>query len=121
MTDEVTLGARPLRFADVIAVSRGDVQVTLGAHALERLQRSGERVVTLSESGDPVYGVSTGFGALSTTRIERDRWGDLQESLVLSHASGMGAPVEREVVRAMMLLRAHTLAFGYSGVHPRVV
>jgi histidine ammonia-lyase len=121
MPDTITLGTRPLRFADVVAVARDDAPVAIGDDARERLELSWERVVALSKSGDPVYGVSTGFGALSTTRIERERWSDLQESLVLSHASGMGAPVEREVVRAMMLLRARTLAFGYSGVHPRVV
>ncbi len=68
-----------------------------------------------------MYGVSTGFGALSTTRIARDRWTTLQQSLVLSHAAGMGPPVEREVVRAMMLLRARTLSLGYSGVHRRTI
>ena len=65
--------------------------------------------------------MSTGFGALSTTRIPRDRWGELQESLVLSHAAGIGRPLEREVVRALMFLRARTLALGFSGVRPDVV
>ena len=85
------------------------------------IERSWRQIQSLSESGNPVYGVSTGFGALSTTRIARERWTTLQESLVLSHAAGMGQPVEREVVRAMMLLRARTLALGYSGVHQRTI
>jgi histidine ammonia-lyase len=121
MAAEVRLGLGTLEFTEVAAVARDGVPVVIGPDARERLERSWQRVVTLSESRDPVYGVSTGFGALSTTRIERGRWSELQESLVLSHAAGMGAAVEREVVRAMMLLRARTLAFGYSGVHPRVV
>jgi histidine ammonia-lyase len=68
-----------------------------------------------------VYGISTGFGALSLTRIAPDRRKALQQALVRSHAAGMGPPIEREVVRAMMLLRARTLAMGYSGVRPVVV
>ncbi len=73
------------------------------------------------DSEGPVYGVSTGFGALSTTRIAREPWGNCRSRSCLSHAAGMGPPVEREVVRAMMFLRARTLAFGFSGVRPEVV
>jgi histidine ammonia-lyase len=74
----------------------------------------------LSESAEPVYGVSTGFGSLATTQIPAERREELQRSLIRSHASGMGPPVEREVVRAMMLLRARSLAMGYSGARPEV-
>jgi histidine ammonia-lyase len=119
--DTVTLGSETLRIADVARVARDDVRTELSPDAHARIERSWERVQSLSESADPVYGVSTGFGALSTTRIERERWTALQQSLVVSHAAGMGPPVEREVVRAMMLLRARTLALGYSGVHTRTV
>jgi histidine ammonia-lyase len=62
-----------------------------------------------------VYGVTTGFGSLATTRIPTERTGELQLALLRSHAAGMGPAVEREVVRAMMLLRARSLAMGYSG------
>jgi histidine ammonia-lyase len=85
------------------------------------MELSLRHVERLSSSGSAVYGVSTGFGALSTTRIPRERWTELQTSLVRSHASGMGSPVEREVVRAMMLLRARSLALGHSGVRPELV
>jgi histidine ammonia-lyase len=114
--ETVILGNRTLRFSEVARVARADAPVTLGEEAHARVERSWRQVQELSESGDAVYGVSTGFGALSTTRIERARWSDLQHSLVRSHAAGMGPPVEREVVRAMMLLRARTLALGHSGV-----
>ena len=67
-------------------------------------------------SGDAVYGVTTGFGSLANTRIPAGRTAELQLALVRSHAAGMGEPVEREVVRAMMLLRARSLARGFSGV-----
>jgi histidine ammonia-lyase len=117
----VTLGGATLQLGEVARVAREDARVTLGPDAYAGIERSWQQVQSLSESGNPVYGISTGFGALSTTRIERDRWSALQHSLVVSHAAGMGPPVEREVVRAMMLLRARTLALGYSGVHPHTV
>jgi histidine ammonia-lyase len=107
--------------SDTVRVARHDASVEISAEARERLLASWRQVEARAESPDPVYGVSTGFGALSTTRIPRERWGELQESLVRSHAAGVGPPVEREVVRAMMFLRARTLALGFSGVRPELV
>ena len=117
----VLVGGSTLTLEDVALVAREDARVELSPDAVPRIERSWRQIQSLSESGNPVYGVSTGFGALSTTRIARDRWTTLQQSLVLSHAAGMGQPVEREVVRAMMLLRARTLSLGYSGVHQRTI
>jgi histidine ammonia-lyase len=77
-------------------------------------------VASLAESEEPAYGVSTGFGSLATVRIPAERREELQRALVRSHATGMGRPVEREVVRAMMLLRARSLAMGCSGARPAV-
>ena len=122
MADEtVLIGGETLTPQDVARVAREDAPVALDPRALERIERAFKQIQSLSESGNPVYGVSTGFGALSTTRIPREQWTALQHSLVRSHAAGMGAPVEREVVRAMMLLRARTLALGHSGVHRRTI
>ena len=81
---------------------------------------SAEIVATLAKSEEPVYGVSTGFGSLANTPIPADRREELQRALVRSHAAGMGAPVEREVVRAMVFLRARSLAMGFSGARPVV-
>ena len=78
-------------------------------------------IVALAGSGEPVYGVSTGFGSLADVYIDPTRRAQLQRSLVRSHTAGMGPPVEVEVVRAMMLLRARTLAMGWSGVRVEVV
>jgi len=74
----------------------------------------------LAAGRDAVYGLSTGFGALANVSIEPERRHDLQHALVRSHAAGMGDPVEPEVVRAMMFLRARTLALGFSGARPLV-
>ena len=72
----------------------------------------------LAASDEPAYGISTGFGSLAQTRIPAERRADLQRALVRSHAAGMGPPVEREVVRAMLFLRARSLAMGRSGARP---
>jgi histidine ammonia-lyase len=110
-----------LAAADVVDVARRDRPVVLGPAARAQIEASAAVVERLAASDEPVYGVSTGFGSLANTSIPADRRVDLQQAIVRSHAATMGAAVEREVVRAMMLLRARTLAMGYSGVRPEVV
>src|SRR3954471_13363564 len=105
---------------DVIAVARAGARVHLTDAARAEMDRSAQVVAQLVGGGEPVYGVSTGFGSLANVKIPDDRREELQRALVRSHAAGMGPPVEREVVRAMMLLRARTLALGYSGARPVV-
>src|SRR6476660_720042 len=78
-------------------------------------------IARLVESREPVYGVSTGFGSLADVAIPAARREELQRALVRSHAAGMGPPVEREVVRAMLLLRARSLAMAHSGARPVLV
>src|SRR5438105_1510752 len=82
------------------------------------MERSRERVERAAASREPVYGVSTGFGALAGTRVAPLRQPELQLALIRSHAAGVGPPVDSEVVRATILLRARTLAMGMSGVRP---
>ena len=106
--------------AAVVRVVRGGEEVRLGAAARSAMARSRAIVDRLAASEQPVYGVSTGFGAMATRYVEPDARRLLQASVVRSHAAGMGPPVEREVVRALMLLRARTLAMGHSGVRPLV-
>lgn len=92
----------------------------LTAEALDAVAATRTEIERLAAASEPVYGVSTGFGALATRHIPVDRRTDLQRSLVRSHAAGSGPEVEREVVRAMMLLRLATLATGRTGVRPIV-
>src|SRR5438128_6341512 len=84
------------------------------------MDRSRTRAERASSSREPVYGVSTGFGALAGTRVAPLRQPELQIALIRSHAAGVGPPSDVEVVRATMLLRARTLAMGLSGVRPAV-
>ncbi|WP_291792666.1 histidine ammonia-lyase [Brevibacterium sp.] len=114
----VALDPEALSFADVVAVARHDAQVTVPAHVAASVAASREAVDALANAEKPVYGVSTGFGALAQRHIPHDLRAQLQKSLIRSHAAGVGEPVEREVVRALMLLRARTLATGRTGVRP---
>jgi len=114
----VTVTARGIAAEDVVAVARAGARVELGADALEAMERSRAIVDDIERAGRPVYGVSTGFGALAQTQIEPARRAELQHALIRSHAAGLGAPMPAEVVRAMMLLRVRSLAMGHSGVRP---
>ncbi len=116
--NEVKLGIGPLAAADVVAVARYDAQVQITDEALEAIAASRTIIDGLASDTVPHYGVSTGFGALANTSIPRDRRAQLQRNLIRSHAAGSGPEVEREVVRALMLLRLSTLATGRTGVRP---
>ncbi|MGC9667573.1 histidine ammonia-lyase [Planosporangium sp. 12N6] len=112
----VTVGVDALSFADVVAVARHDAPVEISAVALAEIRKSREVIEALADDVVPHYGVSTGFGALATRHIPVELRAQLQVSLVRSHAAGSGPEVEREVVRALMLLRLSTLATGRTGV-----
>ena len=116
----VTLRGAGLTEDQVVAVARHGEKVALAAAARTRMDRSRARVERAATSREPVYGVSTGFGALAGTRVAPLRQPELQIALVRSHAAGVGQPVEDEVVRATMLLRARTLSMGLSGVRPLI-
>jgi histidine ammonia-lyase len=104
-----------------VAVARHGARVELGDEARAAVEASARIVERHAAASEPVYGVSTGFGSLATTVIPAERREELQRALIRSHAAGMGPAVEDEVVRAMILLRARSLALGYSGVRPIVV
>ncbi len=117
----VELSRRGLRRPDVVTVARDGTAVTIGGDAREAIAASARIVADYAAGETPVYGISTGFGSLATTVIPPERREELQRGLIRSHAAGIGPAVEDEVVRAMMLLRARTLAMGFSGARPVVV
>jgi histidine ammonia-lyase len=116
--ERVAVGTGPVRPEDVVRVARDGCGVRLTAEALAEIARSRSVVDALAGDDRPHYGVSTGFGALATLHIPVGQRGWLQRSLIRSHAAGSGPEVEREVVRALMLLRLSTLATGRTGVRP---
>ncbi|MFG2861905.1 histidine ammonia-lyase [Streptomyces sp. ISID311] len=117
----VVLGTSGTSAQDVIAVARGAARIELSEEALAAVATSRAFIDELAAKPDPVYGVSTGFGALAVRHISPELRVQLQRNIVRSHAAGMGPRVEREVVRALMFLRLKTLASGHTGVRPLVV
>ncbi|MET8678589.1 histidine ammonia-lyase [Streptomyces sp. NPDC004647] len=116
----VVVGTSGTSAEDVIAVARGEARIELSAEALAALAASREVIETLAAKPDPVYGISTGFGALAVRHISPELRAQLQRNIVRSHAAGMGPRVEREVVRALMFLRLKTVCSGRTGVRPVV-
>jgi histidine ammonia-lyase len=114
----VVVGLEPLTRDQLVAVARHFEQLSLSPDVLERLSRQRDAIDALVNSGEAIYGLSTGFGSLATTSISPERRRDLQRSLIRSHAAGVGPEVEAEVVRAMMVSRLTNLCSGVSGVRP---
>lgn len=116
----VTLG-RHLDLGQVVRIARGQARVELDPDARQRLAATRAQLERGIAAGRTIYGVNTGFGALSDTHIAADKLVDLQRNLLRSHAVGVGEPLAEDVVRALLALRAHTLALGHSGVTPGLV
>jgi histidine ammonia-lyase len=117
----VVLTGADLTIADVEAVARGGATARLDRNARARMDEARAVVERLVAAGEVVYGITTGFGDLAGTFIPPADARRLQENLLVSHAVGVGAPLPQDVVRAMLLLRANTLALGHSGCRPVLV
>ena len=112
----VQIGVGAPSFEEIVNVARHCAPVELTADALAGIAETRGLVEALADDVHPHYGISTGFGALATLHIPRQKRVELQRSLIRSHAAGSGEEVERETVRALMLLRLSTLATGRTGV-----
>ncbi|HLT39767.1 MAG TPA: histidine ammonia-lyase [Enhygromyxa sp.] len=115
----MTVGRR-IAIEEVHRVARLGADATLSSTAESELSRTRALLERSLAAGETIYGVNTGFGALSETRIPASKLYDLQRNLLRSHAVGVGPELSEDVVRALLLLRAHTLALGASGVRPAV-
>ncbi len=112
---------RPLALVDVHRVAYHDSPVCLDDSARTELAHTRSHLEAALDRGATIYGVNTGFGALSETRVSPEDLADLQVNLLRSHAVGVGTPLCEAFVRALLLLRAHTLAQGASGASPALV
>jgi len=117
----VVLNSSGVTAEDVLAVARYGAQITISQEALDNVATVRAHIDELAVSETPAYGISTGFGALANRHIPNELRTQLQKSLIRSHAAGMGPAVEREVIRAIMFLRAKTMASGRTGVRAEVL
>jgi histidine ammonia-lyase len=120
-TMSILLNGQALTNAEVLTVARQYAHVTLGDESVQRIKAARVVIDTIAEQGKKVYGVTTGFGHLSSVRIPHEQLVDLQHNLLRSHAAGVGEPLSEEITRAMMLLLAASLARGHSGVRVELV
>jgi len=114
----ITLNSTGITMEQVLAIARDSETIAISREALDQMAATRAHIESLASAQTPVYGISTGFGALASRHIAPEGRVQLQKSLIRSHAAGMGDPVEREVVRALMLLRLKTLLSGRTGVRP---
>jgi histidine ammonia-lyase len=124
MKTTITLDGQSLTIDDIALVANStpdQVEVELSPSAKDNINRSNDFINNIISSNKVVYGINTGFGALSSKRIENKDLEQLQTNLIRSHCTGTGRPFSREVTRAIMLLRANCLVSGFSGVSPSAI
>ncbi|DAC32537.1 MAG TPA: histidine ammonia-lyase [Candidatus Poseidoniaceae archaeon] len=121
MRPTVQLDGTTLTPAEVERISTNHADVSISEAAWQRVNVARDVVEGILERGETVYGINTGFGALVHQRISPDDLATLQTNLIRSHATGLGEPMTRASVRAMMVVRINSLVKGHSGVHPEVL
>jgi histidine ammonia-lyase len=118
---KVSIDGKNVTIEDVVAVARDRIPVTISEESEKDVRRTRETLEHLVEKQNTIYGVTTGFGALGNVNIKPEDLKRLQINLIRSHSSGVGTPLSQDETRALMLLRANTLAKGHSGVHLRTL
>ncbi|MCW4052843.1 MAG: aromatic amino acid lyase, partial [Candidatus Bathyarchaeota archaeon] len=118
---KVIIDGESLTIKNVIDVARNDAKVEISDKAIRKVMQARTVLEHLARKQKPIYGVTTGFGALGNVSIPPEDISQLQLNLIRSHSSGVGNPLTREVTRALMLLRANTLTKGFSGVRPQIL
>lgn len=121
---ELALDGQSLTIDQVVRVAHaapGTLRLRLSQAASARVQAAQAAVASIISQEQVVYGITTGFGAFKSVFISPEQTTQLQRNILMSHAVGVGEPFAAAIVRAMMLIRANTLALGHSGVRPRVI
>ncbi|GAB5410314.1 MAG: histidine ammonia-lyase [Balneolaceae bacterium] len=113
---EFNLGIDSLTIKKIVAICNGDIKLKLSEEAKERVIKSAKNVSKIVESGDTVYGINTGFGPLCSTIISKADTTKLQDNLLRSHSVGVGKPIALNIAKTMLILKAHNLSVGFSGI-----
>lgn len=118
------LTGRNLSINDISFISRSkasDIKLEIDKTSLKEMHVSRKRIIDILKDEKPVYGINTGFGAMASVHIPNKDLEELQYNLIRSHCTGMGRPFNREITRAIMVIRANCLIQGYSGVTPEII
>ena len=109
-------GEDHLSAGKALEIARGILEVKVSEKTWERVRKSQLTVENIVKKGEPVYGINTGFGPLCTTKISKEETKILQMNILQSHSVGVGEAVSSEISKLMLILKAHSLAKGYSGI-----
>tara|TARA_R110000868_G_scaffold326165_1_gene587139 strand:- start:283 stop:1863 length:1581 start_codon:yes stop_codon:yes gene_type:complete len=115
-TNTFKLGEDWLSSSTAIGISKGEIKVVLTKDTRKKITDSSKIVTAIVEKGEAVYGINTGFGPLCTTKISKEETKILQTNILKSHSVGVGAPIATEIAKLMLILKAQSLAKGYSGI-----
>lgn len=119
---EYAIGSSPLTYDLIERILKDGTKLTLSKEAIEKITHCREYLDKKTDNeGAPIYGVTTGFGSLCNKHISHEELSTLQENLVKSHSCSVGTPVSKTVVKLMLLLKAHALSMGFSGVQVETV
>lgn len=118
---EFKYGIEPLTISKTHAILQGKCNTVLTDEAIQKVNNSSNHVATVANSDQAVYGINTGFGPLCDTRISPDDVSQLQENLLISHAVGVGNPIDADLSKIMMISKVQALCQGYSGTRMEVV
>ncbi len=114
-------GLDHLTVSKVISILRGELKATISSEAEQRIRASHEIVLKTAQKDKAVYGINTGFGPLCDTIISKNDTTELQRKILLSHSVGVGAPIDQDLAKLMLILKMHSLAQGYSGISMTVL
>lgn len=114
--EKIIIDGKSLNLEEIVKVSRKNFQVELSKEAEKKINESRKKVENFIKEEKKIYGINTGFGKFSDVIISKEETKLLQKNLIISHAVGAGEYFEKEIVRAIMLLRINALSKGYSGI-----
>ncbi|WP_421765327.1 histidine ammonia-lyase [Ekhidna sp.] len=114
-------GEDHLTVGKALSIANGELKGILSDQSRESIRASASHVKKIAEGDKAVYGINTGFGPLCTTRISKEETSTLQKNLLMSHAVGLGQPINNEIAKLMLILKVHALAKGFSGVQETTI
>ena len=114
-------GIDKLTIAKLVAIAKGKLKAELTNEAVEKVNSCRKKVEAMASSDKAVYGINTGFGPLCDVQISPAETSKLQENLLITHAVGVGNPIEKELSKIMMISKVHALCQGFSGIRLSVI
>jgi histidine ammonia-lyase len=121
MENKFRYGIDQLTVNNALKLARDQIKGIITDEAKSNINKSFKAVQSIAKGSQLVYSINTGFGSLCTTRITLEETGKLQENLLKSHSVGVGSPIENELSKLMLILKAHALSKGYSGISPQII